>query len=74
MIVLTLCSGAYAPVPMAAFTGYTACVDVVLVHGSTLLKLRGLKDQINTLTNDGERARGLWTDSPEFICKNIFNN
>tara|TARA_Y100000310_G_scaffold331744_1_gene405895 strand:- start:299 stop:520 length:222 start_codon:yes stop_codon:yes gene_type:complete len=37
-------------------------------------ELQEIKDQINTLTNDGERARGLWTDSPEFICKNIFNN
>lgn len=45
-------------------------------ENKTLAKaqLQQIKDQINTLTNDGERARGLWTDSPEFICKNIFNN
>ena len=37
-------------------------------------ELQEIKDQINNLTNSGERAKGLWTDSPEFICKNIFNN
>ena len=45
-------------------------------ENKTLAKaqLQQIKDQINTLTKDGERAKGLWTDSPEFICKNIFNN
>ena len=45
-------------------------------ENKTLAKaqLQQIKDQINTLTNDGERAIGLWTESPEFICKDIFSN
>ena len=45
-------------------------------ENKTLAKaqLQQIKDQINTLTLDGERAIGLWTESPEFICKDIFSN
>ena len=37
-------------------------------------QLQQIKDKINTLTLDGERAIGLWTESPEFIYKNITSN
>ena len=33
-------------------------------------QLQQIKDQINNLTLDGERAKGLWTDSPEFLYRN----
>jgi hypothetical protein len=31
-------------------------------------ELQNLKDQINKKTNNGERAKGMWTESPEFIA------
>ena len=45
-------------------------------QNKTLAKaqLQEIKAQINKITKDGQQAKGLWTDSPEFICKNIFNN
>ncbi len=39
---------------------------------SRTLAIENLKDEITKLTNSGERAKGLWTQSPEFICRNIF--
>lgn len=30
-------------------------------------ELQNLKDQINTKTDNGKRAKGMWTESPEFI-------
>ena len=33
-------------------------------------QLQQIKDKINTLTLDGERAKGLWTESPEFLYRN----
>jgi ATP phosphoribosyltransferase len=30
-------------------------------------ELQNLKDQINKKTNNGERAKGMWTESPEFV-------
>lgn len=30
-------------------------------------ELQKLKDQINTKTDNGKRAKGMWTTSPEFI-------
>ena len=30
-------------------------------------ELQNLKDEINKKTNNGERAKGMWTESPEFI-------
>jgi len=30
-------------------------------------ELQNLKDQINKKTNNGKRAKGMWTESPEFI-------
>lgn len=30
-------------------------------------ELQKLKDQINTKTDNGKRAKGMWTESPEFI-------
>tara|TARA_B100001175_G_C19342292_1_gene558050 strand:- start:47 stop:253 length:207 start_codon:yes stop_codon:yes gene_type:complete len=27
---------------------------------------------INLKTQDGERAKGMWTDSPEFLTKSVF--
>lgn len=30
-------------------------------------ELQNLKQEINKKTNDGKRAKGMWTDSPEFI-------
>ena len=35
-------------------------------------QLQEIKDEINKLTNSGERAKGMWTDSPEFYYKPIF--
>tara|TARA_R110001606_G_scaffold383566_1_gene545912 strand:+ start:1224 stop:1436 length:213 start_codon:yes stop_codon:yes gene_type:complete len=35
--------------------------------------LKHLTDTINLKTNNGKRAKGMWTDSPEFNCTNIFN-
>ena len=29
--------------------------------------IKNLQSQINKKTNDGKRAKGMWTDSPEFI-------
>ena len=31
-------------------------------------ELQNLKDQINKKTNNGERAKGMWTESPEFLA------
>jgi hypothetical protein len=31
-----------------------------------------LKQTINLKTDDGKRAKGMWTDSPEFNCTNIY--
>ena len=31
-------------------------------------ELQNLKDQINKKTNDGKRAKGMWTESPEFLA------
>jgi len=31
-------------------------------------ELQKLKDQINTKTDNGKRAKGMWTGSPEFIA------
>ena len=30
-------------------------------------ELQEIKDQINKKTNNGERAEGMWTESPEFV-------
>ena len=30
-------------------------------------ELQNLKNQINKKTNNGERAKGMWTESPEFM-------
>ena len=30
-------------------------------------ELQNLKNQINKKTNNGERAKGMWTESPEFL-------
>ena len=30
-------------------------------------ELQNLKDEINKKTNDGKRAKGMWTESPEFV-------
>ena len=30
-------------------------------------ELQNLKQQINTKTDNGKRATGMWTESPEFI-------
>ena len=30
-------------------------------------ELQNLKQEINKKTNDGKRAKGMWTESPEFI-------
>lgn len=30
-------------------------------------ELQNLKDEINKKTNNGERAKGMWTESPEFV-------
>jgi len=39
---------------------------------SRTLAIENLKDEITKLTNNGERAKGLWTEAPEFICRSIF--
>ena len=31
-------------------------------------ELQNLKQEINKKTNDGKRAKGMWTESPEFIA------
>ena len=36
------------------------------------LAVEDLKQEIIKLSNSGERAKGLWTDSPEFQYQNIF--
>jgi|TARA_R110002051_G_scaffold28389_2_gene67521 hypothetical protein len=36
--------------------------------------LKHLYESINLKTLNGERAKGIWTDSPEFTCKDIFSN
>ena len=41
---------------------------------SRTLAIENLKDEITKLTNSGERAKGLWTDAPEFTYPNIFTN
>ena len=38
------------------------------------LAIEDLKEEIIKLTNSGERANGLWTDSPEFYCKDIYRD
>ena len=35
-------------------------------------EIKEIKAEIRKLTFEGERAKGLWTESPEFICKAIF--
>jgi len=30
-------------------------------------ELQNLKEEINKKTNNGKRAKGMWTESPEFI-------
>ena len=30
-------------------------------------ELQNLKDEINKKTDNGKRAKGMWTESPEFI-------
>ena len=30
-------------------------------------QLQNLKDEINKKTNNGQYAKGMWTDSPEFV-------
>ena len=30
-------------------------------------ELQNLKDQINKKTNNGQYAKGMWTESPEFV-------
>ena len=30
-------------------------------------ELQNLKQEINKKTNNGERAKGMWTESPEFL-------
>lgn len=34
--------------------------------------LKHLTDTINLKTNNGKYAKGMWTDSPEFNCTNIY--
>ena len=36
------------------------------------LAVEDLKEEIIKVSNSGERAKGLWTDSPEFQYQNIF--
>jgi len=36
--------------------------------------LEDLYRSINLKTMNGERAKGMWTDSPEFLCKSAFGN
>ena len=31
-------------------------------------ELQNLKDEINKKTQNGKRAKGMWTESPEFIA------
>ena len=31
-------------------------------------ELQNLKEEINKKTNNGERAKGMWTESPEFLA------
>ena len=31
-------------------------------------ELQNLKQEINKKTNNGERAKGMWTESPEFLA------
>ena len=31
-------------------------------------ELQNLKDEINKKTDNGKRAKGMWTESPEFIA------
>lgn len=31
-------------------------------------ELQNLKQEINKKTNNGKRAKGMWTESPEFIA------
>ncbi len=35
--------------------------------------LKHLYDTINLKTNNGKYAKGMWTDSPEFNCTNIYD-
>ncbi len=34
-------------------------------------EIKEIKAEIRKLTFEGERAKGLWTESPEFLCKDI---
>ena len=34
--------------------------------------LNKIKEEIKVKTNDGKYAKGMWTDSTEFNCTNIF--
>tara|TARA_Y100000310_G_scaffold97091_1_gene94759 strand:- start:1008 stop:1250 length:243 start_codon:yes stop_codon:yes gene_type:complete len=36
-------------------------------------EIKELQTKLNQITNDGERADGLWTDAPEFLYPNAFN-
>lgn len=36
-----------------------------------LAEIKEIKAQIKKLTHEGTRAKGLWTDMPEFICQNL---
>ena len=34
--------------------------------------IKHLEQTINLKTDDGKRAKGMWTDSPEFLTKSAF--
>ena len=36
------------------------------------IQLQEIKNQISRKTNEGKYAKGMWTDSPEFNCTNIY--
>jgi DNA-binding transcriptional regulator GbsR (MarR family) len=37
-----------------------------------LAEIKEIKAEIKKLTHEGERAKGLWTDKPEFTHQSIF--
>jgi len=37
-------------------------------------EIKELQTKLNQITNDGERADGLWTEAPEFIYQDLFNS
>lgn len=39
--------------------------DLVTAENAT--QLQTIKDQINKKTDNGKRAKGMWTESPEFL-------